>query len=90
MGLIGLGGMGGRLDVVVGASGGVGSSTSVVVPSQVTPRREVERRGGVAGQQTNLTPRRSSPSTRREHEEQLPAGSITTVDDLETQTRTRF
>ena len=86
--LIGRGGVGGRLDVVVRAFGGVGSSTSVVVPRQVTPRREIERSGGVARQKPDVTPWRQSPSPRRKHKEKLPAGSIATVDDLKPQTRT--
>lgn len=67
--LIGRGGVGGRLDVVVGAFGGIGSVTSVVVSRQVTPRRQVERSGGVACHKPDVTPWRQSPSPRCEHQE---------------------
>jgi len=84
VGLVGRGGLGGRLDVVVGASGGVGCPTPVVVPGQVTPRWEIEWRGRVARQEPDPTPRRKSPRPRREDEEQFPTGSIAAVDDVKT------
>lgn len=82
VGLIGRGGLGCRLDVVVGASGGVGSSTPVVMPGQVTPGREVQGGGRVARQKPDPAPRRESPRQPSEDEEQFPAGSVATVEDL--------
>jgi len=80
--------LGRRLDVVVGASGGVGSPTSVVVPGQVTPGRQVEGCGRVARQEPDPARGRESAYPRREDEEQFPAGAIATFDDVEIQTGT--
>lgn len=88
MGLVGRDGLSHRLDVVVDPSGGVATPTPVMVPGQVTPRREVEWCGGVARQEPYPTTRRESPRLSRKNEEQLPAGAIATVDDLKTQTVT--
>lgn len=88
MDLVGRDGLSRHLDVEVDASGGVATPTPVMVPGQVTPRREVEWCGGVARQEPYPTARRESPRLSSENEEQFPAGSIATVDHLKTQTVT--
>ncbi len=88
VGLVGRDGLSRRLDVVVGASGDVATPTPVIVPGQVTPRREIEWCGGIARQEPYPTTRRESPRLSRKNEKQFPAGAIATVDDLKTQTVT--